>query len=103
MDVSLTNNFSYKGFDLSFLIDFRIGGEIYSATTSSLHKNGNAAGTVVNGDRADFVVSNSIMKKGDEYVKMMSTVTPQRYWERIASSETVVCRRCLRMTLRISV
>lgn len=27
-----TNNFSYKGFNLSFLIDFRIGGSIYSAT-----------------------------------------------------------------------
>ena len=84
--LGLTNNFSYKGFDLSFLIDFRIGGEIYSATTSSLHKNGNAAGTVVNGDRADFVVPNSIMKKGDEYVKNDVAVTPQRYWERIASS-----------------
>ena len=76
--LGLTNNFSYKGFDLSFLIDFRIGGEIYSATTSSLHKNGNAAGTVVNGDRADFVVPNSIMKKGDEYVKNDVAVTPDR-------------------------
>ena len=84
--LGFTNSFSYKGFDLSFLIDFRIGGEIYSATTSSLHKNGNAAGTVVNGDRAEFVVPNSIMRKGDEYVKNDVAVTPQRYWERIASS-----------------
>ena len=42
-----TNNFSYKGFNLSFLIDFRIGGSIYSATASNLYTRGNAAGTVV--------------------------------------------------------
>ena len=84
--LGFSNSFSYKGFDLSFLIDFRIGGEIYSATTSALHKNGNAAGTVVNGDRADFVVPNSIMLKDGKYVTNDVTVTPQRYWERIASS-----------------
>lgn len=84
--LGFTNNFSYKGFDLSFLIDFRIGGEIYSYTTSELYKNGNAAGTVVNGDRAEFVVPNSIMKKGDGYIANDVAVTPQRYWERIASS-----------------
>ena len=82
--LGFTNNFSYKGFDLSFLIDFRIGGEIYSATTSSLYTNGNAAGTVVNGDRADFVVPNSIMLKNGEYVTNDVVVTPQRYWERLA-------------------
>ncbi len=82
--LGFTNNLSYKGFDLSFLIDFRIGGEIYSATTSSLYTNGNAAGTVVNGDRADFVVPNSIMLKNGEYVTNDVVVTPQRYWERLA-------------------
>lgn len=84
--LGFTNNFSYKGFDLSFLIDFRIGGEIYSSTTSNLHKNGNAAGTVINGERANFVVPNSVMKKGDEYVSNTVEVTPQKYWERIAST-----------------
>lgn len=46
--LGLTNSFSYKGFNLSFLVDFRIGGDIYSATASNLFVRGNAAGTVVN-------------------------------------------------------
>lgn len=54
--LGLTNSFSYKGFNLSFLVDFRIGGDIYSATASNLFVRGNAAGTVVNGERQDFVV-----------------------------------------------
>ena len=82
--LGFTNNFSYKGFDLSFLIDFRICCEFYSATTSSLYTNVIAAGTVVNGDRADFVVPNSIMLKNGEYVTNDVVVTPQRYWERLA-------------------
>lgn len=44
--LGLTNSFSYKGFNLSFLVDFRIGGDIYSATASNLFVRGNAAGTV---------------------------------------------------------
>lgn len=84
--LGLTNNFSYKGFDLSFLIDFRIGGEIYSSTLSTLYANGNAAGTVVNGERNNFIVPNSIMKKGDKYVPNTVEVSPQRYWERIGST-----------------
>ncbi len=35
------HNFSYKGFNLSFLIDFRTGGSIYSETASNLYTRGN--------------------------------------------------------------
>ncbi|WP_455628366.1 SusC/RagA family TonB-linked outer membrane protein [Parabacteroides chinchillae] len=84
--LGLTNNFSYKGFNLSFLIDFRIGGDIYSATASGLYTRGNAAGTVVNGDRQSFVVPNSVVQKGNDYVMNEVKVTPQNYWERIGST-----------------
>ncbi|MBQ8531712.1 MAG: SusC/RagA family TonB-linked outer membrane protein [Parabacteroides sp.] len=84
--LGLTNNFSYKGFNLSFLIDCRIGGEIYSATASTLYVRGNAAGTVVNGERNDFVVPNSVMQQNGEYVENTIAVTPQNYWERIGST-----------------
>lgn len=84
--MGFTNNFSYKGFNLSFLIDFRIGGDIYSATASGLYLRGNAEGTVVDGDRASFVVPNSVMQVGDHYQENTVAVTPQNYWERIGST-----------------
>lgn len=84
--MGLTNNFAYKGFNLSFLIDFRIGGDIYSATASNLHGRGNAAGTVVNGERKNFVVPNTVVQKGDGYADNTVPVTHQNYWERIGST-----------------
>lgn len=84
--LGLTNSFSYKGFNLSFLIDFRIGGDIYSATASNLFVRGNAAGTVVNGERQDFVVPNTVVQKDGGYVDNNVPVTHQNYWERIGST-----------------
>lgn len=84
--MGFTNNFSWKGFNLSFLLDFRIGGDIYSATASNLYIRGNAEGTVVNGDRASFVVPNSVIQTADGYVENTVAVTPQNYWERIGST-----------------
>ena len=84
--LGLTNSFSYKGFNLSFLVDFRIGGDIYSATASNLFVRGNAAGTVVNGERQDFVVPNTVVKKDGGYVENNVPVTHQNYWERIGST-----------------
>ena len=84
--LGLTNSFAYKGFNLSFLIDFRIGGDLYSATASGLYTRGNAEGTVVNGDRQPFVVPNSVMQSGNGYVENNVQVTPQNYWERIGST-----------------
>ena len=84
--LGLTNNFAYKGFNLSFLIDFRIGGDLYSATASNLYVRGNAAGTVVNGGRENFVVPNSVVQTPDGYKENNVAVTPQNYWERIGST-----------------
>jgi TonB-linked SusC/RagA family outer membrane protein len=81
--VGLTNNFTYKNFSLSFLIDMRFGGKIYSQTAASLYKNGNAAGTVVNGDRDEFVIPNSVYENSDG-IYVLNTdkkVTPQNYWQ----------------------
>ena len=84
--LGLTNNFAYKGFNLSFLIDFRIGGDLYSATASNLYSRGNAAGTVVNGGRESFVVPNAVVQTPDGYKENTVAVTPQNYWERIGST-----------------
>lgn len=81
-----TNSFSYKGFNLSFLVDFHIGGDLYSATASNLYTRGNAAGTVVNGERQDFIVPNSVVQTPNGYTENKVPVTHQNYWERIGST-----------------
>ena len=81
-----TNSFSYKGFNLSFLVDFRIGGDLYSATASNLYTRGNATGTVVNGERQDFIVPNSVVQTPNGYTENKVPVTHQNYWERIGST-----------------
>ena len=95
-----TNSFAYKGFNLSFLVDFRIGGDLYSATASNLYVRGNAAGTVVNGNRQDFVVPNSVVQTSNGYAENKVPVTHQNVSVR---PETTVCLKCLRMMLPISV
>ena len=67
------------------MIDARIGGNIYSATTANLYKAGNAAGTVINGTRGEFVVPNSVTSDGNGgYTANSNAVTPELYWGRAA-------------------
>ncbi|MCD7976636.1 MAG: SusC/RagA family TonB-linked outer membrane protein [Tannerellaceae bacterium] len=79
-----TNSFSYKNISLSFLIDARFGGSIYSSTTARLHALGNAAGTVVNGAREEFVVPNSVQETdGGGFEANDKAVRPELYWKRV--------------------
>lgn len=77
--LGITNTFKYKGVALSFLIDARLGGKIYSATTAGLYAKGNAEGTVVNGKRENFIIPNSVKEDGS--VNDIAT-THQKYWQR---------------------
>jgi TonB-linked SusC/RagA family outer membrane protein len=43
---SLRNSISYKGFSLNFLIDIKMGGELYSGTMAKSYNNGVHAGTL---------------------------------------------------------
>ena len=79
----LTNSFSFAGFDLSFLIDARFGGKMFSGTNHALQAGGAAAATVVNGARDKFVVDGAIESEvaGKKvYTKNTTEVTPQDYW-----------------------
>ena len=79
----LTNSFSFAGFDLSFLIDARFGGTMFSGTNHALQAGGAAAATVVNGARDKFVVDGAIESEvaGKKvYTKNTTEVTPQDYW-----------------------
>ena len=79
----LTNSFSFAGFDLSFLIDARFGGKMFSGTNHALQAGGAAAATVVNGARDKFVVDGAIESEvagKTVYTKNTIEVTPQDYW-----------------------
>jgi TonB-linked SusC/RagA family outer membrane protein len=82
--LGITNSFVYKGFNLSFLVDGRFGGKIFSASNAIMQRNGTGAVTVVNGSRdviADGVILNTAT---NAYEKNTKTVSSQRYWAAVA-------------------
>ncbi|MDO5665844.1 MAG: SusC/RagA family TonB-linked outer membrane protein [Bacteroidia bacterium] len=81
----LTNSFRYKGLSFSFLIDSRIGGDIFSATNHSLQSSGSAAITAPNGKREEFIVD-AVVADGSGYKVNDKKTTPQEYWGRIAGA-----------------
>lgn len=83
--LGITNTFAYKGFNLSFLIDGRFGGKIFSATLARMQRNGTSDKTVVNGLRDNMVVPGVIQNTTTkEYTPNASSVTPQQYWSAVA-------------------
>lgn len=79
-----SNQFHYKNFSFSFLIDGRFGGEIFSATNYFMQTAGTAAATVVNGERAPFIVDGVTEVVVDGvvvgYEKNTIAANPQQYW-----------------------
>lgn len=79
-----TNQFRYKNLSLSFLIDGRFGGEIFSATNYFMQTGGTAAATVADGKRETFVVKGvkEIITDGKVtgYEENTVEATPQQYW-----------------------
>lgn len=88
-----TNSFSYKGFNLSFLLDFRIGGDVYNGTAYYMTSLGMHPQTLLN-DRQEVTVSgiidgtdevfNQTYKVGDTYEIGGTTYSGeamiQNYW-----------------------
>ncbi|RKE90961.1 SusC/RagA family TonB-linked outer membrane protein [Ichthyenterobacterium magnum] len=62
--MGLQNTFKYKNWRLSFGIDWKEGGEMYSYTSRLLNFTGNALSTTYN-DRNTFIVPNSVVDNGD--------------------------------------
>jgi hypothetical protein len=71
----LSNNFSYKNFNLSVLIDMRMGGDVFSFTESNLSADG-VSDYTLNG-RDGFVVDGVMESDGSENT---ITVTAEEYW-----------------------
>ncbi|MCL8007111.1 SusC/RagA family TonB-linked outer membrane protein [Gelidibacter japonicus] len=78
--LGFTNSFTYKNLSFGFMIDARIGGEIFSGSNLILQQSGNAAVTVVNGERADIVVDGVVSDGSGGYTANTEGVSPQRYW-----------------------
>ncbi|WP_316816427.1 SusC/RagA family TonB-linked outer membrane protein [Pedobacter nyackensis] len=82
--LGFTNSFAYKGFGLSFQIDGRFGGKIFSATNASMRANGTAAATAPNGLRENMTVQGVVLN-GTGYVLNTKSVSPERYYTWIAA------------------
>ncbi len=82
----LTNSFKYKGFGLSFLIDARIGGDIFSGTNHNLQAAGAAAVTAPGGKRDEFLVNGVVADGKGGFKQNEVKVKPQDYWGRVTSA-----------------
>lgn len=83
--MGLTNTLTYKNLSLSFQIDGRFGGKIFSFTNYLLKVNGRSALTLgQDGERGDFVYD-GVRKEGDSYVPNDVKVSAQDYWTKIAT------------------
>lgn len=86
-NMGLTNSFSYKGWNLSFQIDARIGGEIFSGTNAMMQRSGTAAATAPGGKRVDDMVVVGVYKDANgNYVQNTNKVTTQQYWNAVAGT-----------------
>lgn len=83
--MGLTNTFSYKGVNLSFLIDARLGGEIFSQTNQQMQFMGTADVTAPGGERNNLVVDGVVENNGS-FSANTTEITQQQYWEVVAGS-----------------
>lgn len=84
--LGVSNSFSWKGFNLDFLVDARVGGKIFSMTRNLLTGYGMAAETAPGGARKPFVVEGVIANATGGYDVNTKEVTPQRYWGALAQN-----------------
>jgi TonB-linked SusC/RagA family outer membrane protein len=79
----ITNSFSYKGFDLEFMIDVRQGGVIYSFTEANLASDGFSDYTLKGRD--GFVVDGVMQSDGSENTIQ---ITSEEYWQHLGGRNT---------------
>jgi len=83
--LGINNSFSYKGISLSFLVDIRQGGVIYSSTTGSLRTSGLGKETLEHRDGV--FIPEGVNKNADgSYTPNTKAVNVQDYWLDAAST-----------------
>ncbi|MBL7828247.1 MAG: SusC/RagA family TonB-linked outer membrane protein [Saprospiraceae bacterium] len=75
----MNNTITYGAWGLSFLIDARQGGVIYSETESNLHASGLSVNTTDNRDGG--LIVDGITENGE---RNTTAISSQQYWERVA-------------------
>ena len=81
-----TNTLTYKNFTLSFMIDGRFGGHIFSGSNMLLQKNGVAAVTAPGGKRNKLIVDGVVADGSGGYTANKKEITQQQYWMALTGS-----------------
>ena len=76
--MGLQNTFKYKNVSLSFSLDWKQGGEMYSYTDRLLNFTGNSIASAYN-DRAPFIIPNSVVPDPDNAGQFIENTTPVSY------------------------
>lgn len=84
--MGITNTFGYRGLSLSFLIDARIGGEIFSQTNQQMQLMGTAAVTAPGGERENIVVEGVVENSDGSFSPNTTEITQQQYWTTIGGT-----------------
>jgi TonB-linked SusC/RagA family outer membrane protein len=85
--MGINNTFSYKNFSLSFLVDIREGGIMFSNTVATLRNSGLSPETVAN--RGNIFVDKGVIQVGNTYVPNTVPVqSMQDYWGQYTSTNT---------------
>jgi TonB-linked SusC/RagA family outer membrane protein len=81
--IGITNSFSYKNFNLSFLVDGRFGGKMFSTTLALMQYWGTAKTTLGTGDDRTMVADGVIETAPGKYEKNTKVVKVEDYWHSV--------------------
>lgn len=84
-----SNQFSYKNFTLSFLIDFKFGADLFSGTNQSLISNGMHKKTLQgreNNPVGEITGKGVMLDENGNYVPNTVSVSAQEYWQGIVNN-----------------
>jgi hypothetical protein len=80
--LGITNSFTYKNFNLSFLVDGRFGGKMFSTTLALMNYFGTAAGTTGDANR-QMVVNGVVETSPGKFEKNTKAVNVEDYWKAV--------------------
>ncbi len=84
--MGVTNSFGYRNLRLSFLVDARIGGEIFSQTNQQMQVMGTAKVTAPGGERDNIVVDGVVQNDDGSFSPNTTEITQQQYWSVVAGT-----------------
>ncbi|MCD0487392.1 SusC/RagA family TonB-linked outer membrane protein [Pedobacter sp. MC2016-14] len=85
--MGINNTLSYKNFNLSFLVDIKEGGIMFSNTVATLRSTGLAEETLAN--RGNIFIDKGVIKQGNNYVTNTVPVqSMEDYWGQYTSTNT---------------